>query len=43
MDTSVALNPNDLFLASGLVIILTDGGSGIVLFTAEFLIRNGHG
>lgn len=36
MDTSVPLNPNDLFSASDLVIVLTGGGSGIVLSRLKF-------
>ena len=36
MDTSVVLNPSDLFSASGLVVVLTGGGSGItMLYTAD--------
>ena len=31
MDISVLLNPGDLFSASGLVVVLTGGGSGITM------------
>lgn len=31
MDTSTALNVNDLFSAKGLVVVVSGGGSGIVL------------
>lgn len=44
MDTSIPLNPNDLFSASGLVVVLTGGGSGItMLYTAEILNRGKYG
>lgn len=44
MDTSVLLNPGDLFSASGLVVVLTGGGSGItMLYTADIFNRGSHG
>lgn len=40
MDTSVQLNPNDLFSASGLVVVLTGGGSGTITMLSATDIPN---
>lgn len=37
MDISTTLNPNDLFSAKGLVVVITGGGSGMSLRLALYV------
>jgi len=42
METSVPLNPSDLFSARDLVVVLTGGGSDIIIYIAEIFNQGSH-